>query len=318
MFEPYFLVPFLFAVNVLLMEIGITSRQPTLLRWMMAAPLGLLLLSTWTFAAIPESISLRRMLLEAFGCSPLFLTLVAVTALYVVALLRRAPHALHWLAIATALFIVVGPSTGSFQAPYTLRAWPLVLLLAMQLYAAIRYRSGLHSLLTAVCAIVALCILWPEAIGARYYGAIPAHLFLFVMLLIGAVLRDRVARFLQSIAVLGVMIGCVFVLSGQAERWSSVRPEVLAIYPGFMLMLTAAYGFWVRNRWYRGISLLILACWVGVSGGHGYQSLRTTIAGLDQIAWGMACMLIGLMVSLWKLGVPQAWLARWLQPQNKL
>ena len=63
MFEPYLLVPFLFAVNILLLEIGIASRRPALLRWMMAAPLGLLLLSTWTFS-IPESINLRRMLLD--------------------------------------------------------------------------------------------------------------------------------------------------------------------------------------------------------------------------------------------------------------
>ena len=58
MFEPYFLVPLLFAANILLLEIGIVSRRPVLLRRMMAAPLGLLVLSTWTFA-VPESISLR-------------------------------------------------------------------------------------------------------------------------------------------------------------------------------------------------------------------------------------------------------------------
>ena len=50
MFEPYFLVPLLLAVNILLLEIGVVSRRPSLLRWMMAAPLGLLLLSTWTFS----------------------------------------------------------------------------------------------------------------------------------------------------------------------------------------------------------------------------------------------------------------------------
>ena len=134
------------------------------------------------------------------------------------------------------------------------------------------------------------------------------------MLLIGAVLRDRVARFLQRMAVLGILIACVFVLSGEAERWSIARPEVLMIYPGFMLLLAAAYGYWVRNRWYRAISLLILAGWITVLGGRGYRSLRTTVAGLDQIALGMACLLLGLMVSLWKLGIPQAWWAWWLKP----
>ena len=190
----------------------------------------------------------------------------------------------------------------------------MLLLTAMQLYAAIRYRSGLHGLLTAVCAIAAPCIIWPQAIGTRYFGAIPAHLLLFAMLLIGAVLRDHVARFLQRMAVLGIVTGCIFVLSGEAECWSIVRPEVLMAYPGFMIVLIAVYGYLVGNRGYRAISLLILAGWIGVRGGNGYRSLRTTVAGLDQIALGMACLLLGLMVSLWKLGIPQGWLAWWLKP----
>ena len=216
------------------------------------------------------------MLLDACGCSPLFLTLAAVTALYAVALLRRVPHALHWLTMATALFVVVGPTTGGFRGPFTLRAWPLVLLAAMQLYAAIRYRSGLHGLLTAVFAIAALCIAWPHAIGTRWFGAIPAHLLLFAMLLIGAVLRDRVAQFLQRMAVLGILIACVFVLSGEAERWSIARPEVLMIYPGFMLVLAAVYGYWVRNRWYRVVS----AADPGRLD-HGPQRARLSVAADD-------------------------------------
>ncbi len=313
MFEPYWLVPFLIAVNILLLEIGIASRRPTLLRWMMAAPLGLLLLSTWTFS-IPESINLRRMLLDACGCSPLFLTLVAVTALYAVALVRRLPHAVHWLSIATAVFIVVDRGTEGFRGPFPLQAWPLVLLTAIQLCAAIRYRSSLHSLLTAVSAIGLLCLVWPQAIGTRYYGASPAHLLLFAMLLIGAVLRDRVAQFLQRLAVAGILCGCVFVVSGEAQRWSIVRPEVLTIYPVLMLMLVAGYGYLVGNRWYRAVSLLILAGWIMALSGRGYRTLRTTVAGIDQIALGMACLLLGLMVSLWKIGIPQSWWAWWLKP----
>ena len=66
------------------------------------------------------------------------------------------------------------------------------------------------------------------------------------------------------------------------------------------------------------VNQMILTGWLTVSGGHSYRSLRKTIAGLDQITWGMACLLTGLMVSLWKLGVPQACLARWFKPHEKL
>jgi hypothetical protein len=134
------------------------------------------------------------------------------------------------------------------------------------------------------------------------------------MLLIGALLRDQVARFLEGMAVAGIVFACVFVLSGEAERWSIVRPEVLLIYPGIMSLLAAGYGYWLRNRWYRAISLLILASWSVALGGRGYGALRTAVAGLDEIALGMACLLVGLMVSLWKLGVPQSWWAWWIRP----
>jgi hypothetical protein len=314
MFEPYFLVPFFFAVNIVLIEIGIASRRPALLRGMMVMPLGLLLLSTWTFTGIPESISLRRMLLDSCGCSPLFLTLVAVTAVYFVALLRRVPHALHWLTAAAAALVVVGPSTGGFQGPCTIQAWPLAIVAAIQLYAAIRQRSGLHSLLAAVSVIALLCIAWPEAIGRRYCGAFPVHLLLFAMLLIGAVLHDGVARFLQRMALPGILCVCAFVLSGEAERVSTVRKELLMIYPGLMLVLVATYGYWIRNRWYQAVSVLILAGWIVALGGRGYRSLRGAVAGIDQIALGLACLLLGLMVSLWKLGMPQAWLEWYHKP----
>ena len=65
MFEPYFFVPFLFAVNILLLEIAIGSRRPALLALDDGGAAGALLLSTWTFSAIPDSINLRRMLLDS-------------------------------------------------------------------------------------------------------------------------------------------------------------------------------------------------------------------------------------------------------------
>ncbi len=312
MFEPYFLVPWLFAVNVVLLEIGIVSRRPGLLRWMMAMPLALLALSTWTFA-VPEPINLRQMLLAACGCSPFFLTILGATALYAIALLRRVAHAFHWLTVAVALLVMVGPTTGSFHGPLCLHAWPLALLAAIQFFAAIRYRSGLNALLTAVCAIAALCIAWPDAIWARWFGAIPAHLFLFAMLLIGALIRDRVSRFLQGVAIAEVLIACGFVLSGEADRWSIAPSAVLMLYPGFLFVLAAAYSLCVPWRWYRAIPLGILIAWMTVLCETAYGHLHPKVAGLDEIALGLACLLFGLTMSLWKIGLPQVWWQRFIR-----
>ena len=146
-----------------------------------------------------------------------------------------------------------------------------------------------------------------------WFGAIPMHMMLLAMLLIGAVLHDRVAQFLKRMAVLGMLLACLFVWSGEAERCSTLRPEVFMIYPGFILLVATIYAYWVRNPWYRVIPLLILAGWLADLGGRGYGSLRKSVAGLDELAWGMACLLIGLLVSLWKLGLPQTWLAWFLK-----
>jgi hypothetical protein len=105
-----------------------------------------------------------------------------------------------------------------------------------------------------------------------------------------------------------------FVISGEAERCSSVPIEALVIYPAVMLLVTAIYGYWIPNRWYRLVPLMILAAWLTSLGGRSYRSLRTSVAGLDLIASGLACLLAGLMVSLWKLGLPQSWLAWLVRP----
>ncbi len=313
MFEPYFLVPWLFGVNVVLLEIAIVTQRRSMVRWMMAAPAALLLLSTWT-VVVPNVIGLRPMLLESIGCTPLFLTLMAATLLYAVGLLRRTPSAFEWLTAAIALLVVIGPATTGFDGPYSLHAWPLVLLTVLQLGAAIGYRSGAHSMTAAVLAIAAACIYWPQEFGMRWGGAIPAHLVLLAMLLIGVVLHDRAARFLQWVAIVGILLASTFVMSGEAEQWTHAPNVLLTIYPGLMLLLAAAYGALVRNRWYYVGSILVLLGWTAVLGSRGYRSARTSIAGLDQIATGMACLLVGLFVSLWKLGVPQGWIDRWLKP----
>ena len=234
---------------------------------------------------------------------------MAVTALYAVALVRRVPHALHWLTMATATARAGRPEHGQFPGKMFAAGVAAGAAGRDAVVAAIRYRSGLHGLLAAVCAIAAVCIFWPQAIGTRWFGAIPVHLMLFAMLLIGAVLHDRVARFLQRIAVLGMPLACLFIWSGEAERWSTARPVVFMLYPGVMLAVATVYAYWIRNPWYRVIPLLILAGWMVDLGGRGYGSLRKSVAGLDELAWGMACLLVGLLVSLWKLGLPQAWLA---------
>ncbi len=88
-FAPYFVVPFLLAGNVLLLEIWGTARSAAILRIAFGAPVGLLLL-----AAIPPSGKLGLSFLHdtfigTIGVSPLLITVWAISAFYGWAALRR-------------------------------------------------------------------------------------------------------------------------------------------------------------------------------------------------------------------------------------
>jgi hypothetical protein len=187
------------------------------------------------------------------------------------------------------------------------KAWPLVVLAVLQLIAAVRFRSAVHWLLAASCGIAAACIAWPAEVALRWHSAVPVHLLLLSMLLVGALLNDRVARWQQRVAFAGVVFLSAWVITGRADGWTDIRREVLIMYPGATFLVAVGYGYWVGNRGYRITGLAILAAWSVSLGRHGYGTFRTSVAGLDEILLGMACLLVGLAVSLWKIGIPQAW-----------
>ena len=184
---------------------------------MMAAPLALLMLSAWT-VPVPDAIGLRPMLLESIGCSPLFLTLMAATLLYAVALLRRVAHAFDWLTAAIALLVVVGPNTTGLARPYTLAR------VAARSAGCVAFGGGGPPSKRSLCHARHAFGLGGHmrylATGNRRAlgGAILFHLLLLAMLLIGTVLRDRAARFLERAAVVVLLAACGYVMSGEAER----------------------------------------------------------------------------------------------------
>ena len=101
-FGPYFLVPFLFGVAVLLLEIGLVERKPALVHVALAFPVILIILA----AAGHRHETVYQAFLAQFtarlGGTPLYLTLVASAAFYAYAWLRKAPHASSAL---TAVFL---------------------------------------------------------------------------------------------------------------------------------------------------------------------------------------------------------------------
>ena len=110
-FGLYFFVPFLWAANILLLELGLVSQQKKVLRLALWVPAGLVALSMTSSPREAADLGFLTLFHDTLQMSPLFLCMATATAFYFVALLRRVPAA--WLAIAAVLvvFSVCGPNT---------------------------------------------------------------------------------------------------------------------------------------------------------------------------------------------------------------
>ncbi len=132
-FAPYFIVPFLLAANVLLLEGGLAARSVAATRVAMLAPAGLILL-----AMVPPSgkVSVRflhEILFGTIGAGPLFLTTLAVAAFYGWAILRRVSYAVEALSAVLLILSVVGPKTVNEATIYVPpQAFPILVIGVIQ------------------------------------------------------------------------------------------------------------------------------------------------------------------------------------------
>jgi hypothetical protein len=75
------------------------------------------------------------------------------------------------------------------------------------------------------------------------------------------------------------------------------------VYPLVLGGLLGLYGLWLGHRLAQASAAVVLACWLGATLYRGYHFLREVVAGLDQIALGLALFGVAVLVSLAKAGV---------------
>ena len=198
-FGLYFFVPFLWAANILLLELGLVAQQKKVLRLALWVPAGLVALSMTSSPREAADLGFLTLFHDTLQMSPLFLCMATATAFYFVALLRRVPAA--WLAIAAvlAVFSVCGPNTynpDTFAGPFGLPILGIgILFLAIGL---IR-RHAVGCLLGGWCAVLAFWIDYRETTFGAYHGAIPVHLLLAGVLVVGAIFRDAREKWIQNL-----------------------------------------------------------------------------------------------------------------------
>jgi hypothetical protein len=304
-FGAYFLVPFLLALDVLLLELGLAARNRAALRTALLAPIGLVALAL----AGPEPGSVHEgfllMFMSHLGGSPLFLALLAAVAFYALAAVRRVPKALPALSLALGALVVVGPGTLNLGGLVRPQPQPLLALAVLQLWLAWRSRSSWQSLFGTACLVAGLTISLGQTDSAGFQAVMAFHLALGSLMVLGALFDDALGRFLRRAGAVLLSLACVGAVPG--DSWlcqlTFVSPEVVRVYPMILVVVATAYGYCFTSREFLLAATLSVAGWVALVGFRGYLQMRQFVAGLDRIAWGMAFFLLAAAISLAKAGL---------------
>ncbi|KKK54739.1 hypothetical protein LCGC14_3081670, partial [marine sediment metagenome] len=230
-FGPYFLIPFLLAANVLLMEIALAARSRVVSRLALTIPFGLLALAVTGPDMLTDDLGFLMRFHDTLGASPWYLTVIAVVVFCAVATLRSAPSAIEALTAALALLALSTPKTVGI---YTLAGphWvPILLIGLLQLVPAVRRRSSWCCLFAASCFAGAVALRFPGTALTAHGGLILAHLLLGAMLVIGATFRDGFARFLQQLGAAAILAAGVHATFGSPQHLGDLPPVLLSIYP---------------------------------------------------------------------------------------
>jgi hypothetical protein len=302
-FGLYFLVPFLLAANVLLLEVAIVSHQRRVIRLALLLPAGLVALAMTAAPAYATDLGFLALFHTTLRMSPLFLVMAAVTAFYFVALLRRVPDA--WLALSLALIALAfcDPNTFNPKRPADPYGLPIFAAGSGFFLRGLLQRHPVGCLLGVWCAVSALWIDLHETPFVAYRGAIPVHLLLAGLLIVGAVFREGWGRWIQNLGAAAILVLALAAAHCSFWRYGDLPYELLAFYPPIAALVAVAYGLLVKNRWYYASALGSVCGWLAGTGWSGYRHARTAIVGLNYIVLGVVFFLVAIIVSLSKMGL---------------
>lgn len=315
-FSPYFLVPFLLALNLLLLEAGLLARNRVALRTALVVPWGLMALAMLGHRADPAYQRFLYIFMDRLGGSPLFLATIAALAFYAFAAFRAVPMAWGGLAATLAALTVVGPETLDLSGLRTPGAWPILAIALLETSLCYRRRDSWRGLVAAACYVAAIALVLPEGLPiARTFLIL--QLAVVAILTLGAIFDDPLGRFLQQAGALILFLVGFAVSLNDPRVVPSLPQGLLDLYALLTVAVAIGYGISVGNRLYFVAAVAGLAVWLTVVGWRGYLLLRQLVAGLDLIAWGLAFFLLAAAISLKKAGAFPKWVFG-KRPQNEL
>jgi hypothetical protein len=309
-FGPYFLVPFGFAVALLLLEAGLVSGKKGVLQFALMMPVFLLALAM--VGHRPDVVYQRflRIFQGGMGVAPPAATLLAATAFYVFAAYRSVAPARGFAMASLVALSVVGPSTMDLESLVSPRAWPLLPVAIYQGWLAVRQRDSWRAFVASGLLVGSTAILLGDFCSVGQNCTITLHLAMAAMLAIGAIFDDELGRHLRFVGGSLLVAAPLAVVAGESHLVSVIPPGLIGAYPILMAAIALGYGLLVGGRLFYAASGTILGSVLILFGSKWYWLLRQQVVGLDRIAWGLASFLVAAFISLWKAGVPQRWRIR--------
>jgi len=301
-FGLYFLVPFLYAICVVLLELALKTRNRSFVRLVLAFPLGLVVLCLVDPPANVVAQRFHSLLMRDLGGSPFFLSLLAALGFYGYAALRRISIAGDFLSVALSALAFVAPGSLGLDDLSNLRLWPLVALGGLQIAMGGRKSESWRSALGAQSLIIAAGGALPAGYSDTERGLVIAHLGLGATLVFGVAYQDLWGVIARRLGALLLFLGCVLAVIDVSAIIPSISPEARCAYAIFAIAIALGYGTLMRDRVYHVAVAASAATWMVMMGWRSYVLLRQFIVGLDLITWGFVSFLLAALISFRKAG----------------
>jgi hypothetical protein len=305
-FGPYFLVPFLVAGAVLVLEAGLVSGRRGVQQLGLAIPLFGVVCALPGRTGNAAYVDFVERFTETFG-APLWVTLMVAAVFYGVAAVRRVSGAERWALTCLLALAVVGRNALSredvevslLRLPDPVLLWLLAAVLLV--FAAIRRRSRwwLECSLYAVLA----------AQGSGWFdgwmfspGVLALHAQAVAVIAIGTLCRDPLAVYLRELSAAflccGPVVVCLRAAGGLDPPWVPVP------YIGAAALIAGCLGWRLPHRRCLYAAVVNIALVYSTSFLQLYGFLDQTVrwAGLRTFAIGVGLLHVGLVISAAKGG----------------
>jgi hypothetical protein len=197
----------------------------------------------------------------------------------------------------------VGPETLGWPTRGPLQWWPLATVGLVQIALAMLRTSSFRCLAGGSALVAASAIAFRGTSYLALGGAVPLHLLVACIMLIGFVYRDPLARYLAGV---GAILVAVAALTACLPQFTADVPSWARLgYVG--LLAVASFGYWyvIQHRWWLWAALINTGTSMAAVCRVSYGIVQNEVgpAAMAPLAGGVVCFVIAVAISAGKGGL---------------